>query len=131
MVGTFQRLTLYFLALALAVTPLRGALAHIPFSQGTTEHHCMQMAHGMHSPGTTVDRHVVPGRHDSGHDCNRGCNGTCCGGACTCVHAATAIPVSLWTFPLLATAARHTPLFPGFTQRSLPPPFRPPVSATS
>jgi hypothetical protein len=131
MAGIFHRLLFSLLAIALAVAPLSGALAQITFSVTSSEHHCSQMAHDMHSPGTPVDRHVIPGGSDSGHGCNRGCHGNCCGHACTCVHVAAAIPVSLRTFPLLATAAQHSPLFPGFTQCSLPPPFRPPVSATS
>jgi hypothetical protein len=131
MAGISQRLFLSLLALALAMTPLRGALGHIPLSTSLSEHHCTQLSHGMHSPGKPVEHHAMPGSGDSGHDCCRGCNGTCCTGACACVHAAMAIPVSLWTLPLLATATRHIRLFPCFTQRSLPPPFRPPVSATS
>jgi len=131
MTGIFHRLLLSLLALALAMTPMRGALGHIPLSTSPSEHHCPQMSHGMHSPGNPVDHQAMPGSGDSGHDCSRGCNGTCCAGACTCVHAASAIPVSLWTLPLLATAARYTWLSPGFTRRSLPPPFRPPVSAAN
>jgi hypothetical protein len=131
MAGTFQRLSLYFLAIALAVAPLRGTLARIPLSAASSEHHCTQMAYGIHLPGNPVDSQALPGSRDSGHDCNRSCKGTCCGNACTCVPAAAAISASLWTAPLLTTAARHAPLFPGFTQRSLNPPFRPPVSVTS
>ena len=131
MAGIFHRLLLLLLSLALAMTPLRGALGHISLTTASSEHHCTQMSHGMHSPGKPVNHPAMPDSGDSGHDCSRGCNGTCCTGACTCVHAAMAIPVSLWTVLLLTTAARHTRLFPGFTQRSLPPPFRPPVSATS
>jgi hypothetical protein len=130
MAGIFHRLLLFLLALALAMTPLRGALGHTPLSTAPSEHHCAQISQGMHSPVNLLDHHAMPGVDDSGHDCSRGCNGTCCAGACSCVHAAMAIPVSLWTLPLLTTAARHTRLFTGFTQRSLPPPFRPPVSAT-
>jgi hypothetical protein len=131
MVGIFHRLSLFLLALALAVAPLRGTLAMAPLSAAPSAHHCMQMAHGMHTPGHALDSTVMPTNRDSGHDCNRSCNGACCGGACTCVHAATtAIPVSLWKLPLLATATQHTALFTGFTQRSLPPPFRPPVTDT-
>jgi hypothetical protein len=131
MAGTFHRLSLYLLALALAVTPLRGTLAQARLSAAHSEHHCTQMSQSMHSPGNTVESHAMPGSRDSDHDCTRGCNGTCCGSACTCVHAAAAIPASPWVLPLLTTTARHTALFPDFTQRSLSPPFRPPVTATS
>jgi len=131
MAGISQRLLLLLLAIALAMTPLRGALGHIPLSMAPSEHHCQQMSQGMHSQGTTVTHHAMPGVDDSGHDCCRSCNGSCCAGACSCVHAAMAIPVSLATLPLLATTAPHTRLFPGFTRRSLPPPYRPPVSAAS
>ena len=44
MAGTFHRLLPSLLALALAVTPLRGALARITLPTGSTQHHCMQMA---------------------------------------------------------------------------------------
>jgi hypothetical protein len=131
MAEIFHRLSLFLIAIALAVAPLRGTLAQMPLSAASSAHHCSQMAHGMHSPGNPVDHHVIPGSGDSGHDCNRGCKGTCCGSACTCVHAAAAIPASPWTLLILSTAARHTAFFPGFTQRPLTPLFRPPVSVTS
>jgi hypothetical protein len=43
MAGIFQRLLLFVLSLALAMTPLGGALGHISLSTATSEHHCTLM----------------------------------------------------------------------------------------
>jgi hypothetical protein len=131
MAGILHRLSLLLLALALAVVPLRGTLAQSTLSAAPSENHCTQMTHGMSTPGNPDSGPAMPDRLDSGHDCSRGCNGSCCGGACNCVPAAAAIPASRWIVTFIPAADRYTSLFPGFAQRSLTPPFRPPVSANS
>src|SRR5512147_2655020 len=126
MAGTFHRLSLYLLALALAVTPLRGALALNTLSATASLHDCPHLRLDGHPPEHTAGCH---GTHESGHDCSRGCSGSCCGSACTCAHVAAALTAYLRIPPYTPVAARHATDFQGFSQRSLPPPFRPPVSA--
>jgi hypothetical protein len=131
MAGIIQRLPLFLLALALAVAPLRGALAQNPLSAAPSESHCSQMTHGMPAPGNPHGKPAMSDSRDSGHDCSRGCSGSCCGGACNCVHAAAAIPAVPGMVSFFPAADRYTPANHGFTQRSPTPPFRPPVSAGS
>jgi len=127
MAGIFQRLSLLLIVLALAFAPLRGSLAQTPVSATPGDHHCAQMAHAKHAPGTAADASLA--ETGSGHDCTHGCKGNCCGSACGCAHVAAAIPAAAWSVPSLRVEARPIPPLSDFTQNTLSPPFRPPVSA--
>jgi hypothetical protein len=125
MAGTFHRLSIYLLAIALAVAPLRGALALVAVPATAAAHDCPHLQYDAHPWQHTADG---SGTQDGGHGCSRDCGGACCGNACTCAQAAPGISASLRSASFTPEATRHTAVFPGFSQRSLPPPFRPPVS---
>ena len=121
---------LCLLAVALAVAPLRTVLA-LPVAAGAAEEaaHCATMSHGAHSM-----EHTGVGMHDGfkldpDQRCERGCGGDCCNGSCgTCVHAGLALPRTPAAgsdvyndVPTRAVAYRYA-------VRTIPPPFRPPIS---
>ena len=136
-----HRILLVIVALALAVSPLRGALAVPLMAAADDATHCVQMQDDMQSPdhmdgmqatnaGNSDPDTLDPGNSDSG--CDQGCGGNCCDGACNaCAHGALAllntVTVSIDTHAnLLNITLPHT-----FSGRTVHPPFRPPISLLS
>jgi hypothetical protein len=127
-----KRLLLLLIALALAVAPLRGALALPSPASAGDDSHCAGMQHAMaHDNAGPVMHHEgdtgTPDRH-----CQAGCNGDCCDSACN--HCAPSAPTTaLSGEPPLTGHANDLP--PGFnlntryTDRAIIPPLRPPASS--
>ncbi len=123
-----HKFLLIFLALALAISPLRGAFALPVPAAADDASHCEQMQDGMQSSA-----HVA-GMQDTAvdsrdHDCKQGCGGDCCDGACNdCAHGSIALsginsvtPGNLYISPTLTVSY-------GVSGRTVHPPFRPPIS---
>jgi hypothetical protein len=122
-----DKLLLLMVALALAVAPLRGALAFPAEAvDEKMSSHCASMQHGdavtpMHHPDDSAD---------SGKSCPDGCSGDCCGMACS----SCAPPVSaLLDGNAPAAAIQHPPMPAAtpirFTDHTIHPLLRPPASS--
>ena len=119
----FQRLSLLLIALALAVAPLRGSFAQFSASPSSAAHHCAQMVQAGDAAAKSS-----PTKSGGSHDCGHGCKGICCGSACGCAHATAAITVATWFVPLVRTVSKPIPPIGVLAERTLSPPFRPPLS---
>jgi uncharacterized protein involved in copper resistance len=119
-----NKLILILVALALAVSPLRSALALPAAASTDSESHCTAMQHtgampGMHHPDSA----------DAGQPCKAACSGDCCDSACkSTVNPASALldgsltPVSPYHPPLKITLSSR------FSNRTVMPLLRPPAS---
>ena len=121
-----HRFLLFFVALALAVAPLRGAFASLAMDAGDPESHCARMLDSAQSGDPMAGMHDQA-TDNSGH--GQGCGGDCCDGTCNaCAHGMIALtaPIPVMTgvlhISLLRTVSRS------FTGRTVHPPFRPPIS---
>ena len=124
-----MRALLLLVAIALAVSPLRGAFASPVIADAADDAaHCATMPHGAHSMD---QRAAMPDSSPQApdHHCKQGCGGHCCNGSCgTCVHACLAVPrnpaVGSDTFSDLPV---NTAVY-RYAARTIPPPFRPPIA---
>jgi len=123
-----HKFLLIFLALALAIAPLRGALAVPVPADADDPSHCVQVQAGMQASGhVAAMQDTTADTRD--HDCKQGCGGDCCDGACNdCAHGSIALsgissvtPDNLYTSPTLTASS-------GIAGRTVHPPFRPPIS---
>ncbi len=121
-----QKILLFVVALALAISPLRGVLAMTATDAAGTEAHCAQMQDDAHAGHAMADMQdgAAPG-HGGAHDCD----GECCNDACnSCTHGS----IALSTAVVIASETLHTELLHGipdsFPGRSIHPLFRPPIS---
>ena len=126
-----HKLLLVIVALALALSPLRGALA-LPVSAAADDMvHCAQMKNGMHSPDHMADMQDSTA-DNSVHECDQGCDGDCCDGACnTCAHGAIALSSPITVSSQNPNNSLTTVLSYGVSGRTVHPPFRPPISLQS
>ena len=136
-----HRFLLVIVALALAVSPLRGALAVPQMAAADDATHCVQMQDGMQLPdhrdgmqatnaGNSDSDNSDHGNSDQG--CDQDCGGNCCDGACNaCAHGALALLNTV----TVSTDTHANPLkitLPyTFSGRTVHPPFRPPISLLS
>ena len=115
-----RKLVLLLVTLALAIAPLRAALPVMAVA--VEPDHCEQMQEGMQD--VTVN--------NQDHSCDQGCGGDCCGGACNaCAHSLIAL-----SGPIPVTLDNHESLLNsrvtyGVSDRTVHPPFRPPISLQS
>ena len=122
---------LVFIALALAVSPMRGLLAEsLPTAAGDTTH-CDQMQMAM--PATEHRAGMLDSTADTqGHGCNQDCGGDCCDSACnSCAHTTIAICGTLMITSDQHYATLNVIAFHGISGRTIHPPFRPPISLPS
>ena len=121
------RILLVIVVSALALAPLRGALALPVVTADADSSHCMQMQHGMHS----MDRLAgmpVPVADNSGHDC-QGCGGDCCEGTCNdCAHGSVALSSVIAVTSEFHDTPPGLSVSYGVSGRTIHPPFRPPIS---
>ena len=123
-----HKFLLILVALALAVSPLRGALAVSAFAPADDKSHCEQMQAELQSPGhMAAMQDAATDTRD--HKCEQDCGGDCCDGACNaCAHAS----IALLSTPSVTSGNLDTPLniivSYGVSGRSIHPPFRPPIS---
>ena len=121
------RILLVIVASALALAPLRGALALPVVAADADTSHCMQMQHGMHSPDRLAGMQV-PVADNSGHDC-QGCGGDCCDGACNdCAHGSVALSSVIAVTPGIPASPPELSVSYGVSGRTVHPLFRPPIS---
>jgi len=117
-----RKLVLLLVTLALAIAPLRAALALPVMVVADEPDHCEQMQEGMQD--VAVD--------NQDHSCDQGCGGDCCDGACnTCAHGSIAL-----SGPITITSDNHeshlnSRVAYGVSGRTVHPPFRPPISLQS
>lgn len=116
---------LLLIALAVAISPLRGALAFPSMPDTGAGAHCAEMQDAMHATHDMLAQTATDEQQGHDHDCD----GECCDGACNaCVQgtvacsAPTAVTVDIDASPVSRTPLRS---FPGLTVH---PPFRPPIS---
>ena len=122
------RLLLVVVASALALAPLRGALALPVIAAAADTSHCAQMQAGMHSPDQLAEIQDLTA-DDAAHGCDQGCGGNCCDGACnTCVHGSVALSSVIAVTADMHEDALDLTVSPGFSGRTVHPPFRPPIS---
>jgi hypothetical protein len=124
-----MRVLLCLIAIALAVSPLRGVFALPVAGAADDVAHCATMAQGMHAMDHM--NAVMPDSfpHDPDHHCKQGCVGDCCNGSCgTCAHACLALPGTPaagsdthFSFLTIEVVYRYA-------GRSIPPPYRPPIA---
>jgi hypothetical protein len=124
-----MRVLLCLVVIALAVSPLRGTFGLPGVGAVDDADQCARMAQDMRA----MD-HGDPGRHTASphhpdHHCKQGCGGDRCNGSCgTCIHAFPALPGATAAAPdahsgFLVFALRHR-----YAERTISPPFRPPIS---
>ena len=117
-----RQLVLILVTLALVITPLRGVLALPVMTVADVASHCQQMQDGMQA--VAVD--------NQDQKCDQGCDGDCCDGACNaCTHGSIAL-----SGPIPVTLDNHESLLNsrvtyGVSDRTVHPPFRPPISLQS
>ena len=113
-----QKLLLLFLTLALAIAPLRGALAIVDIPVTMSESHCAQSDIQHQDTGAS-----------STHDSKQECDGACCDDSCNnCVHVTSGISKTLTLTPAV-TGPPHTPAIPvSFSVRTVIPLLQPPAS---
>jgi hypothetical protein len=128
MTTRLHRFLLLFVVLAVAIAPLRGAIASLSMDADDMQSHCAGMHDSEQASGHMAGMHE-PAADKSGHNHQQGCGGDCCDVTCNaCAHGliAMAEPITFTTYthhgPLIKTASR------GFTGRTVHPPFRPPIS---
>jgi len=122
-----HKLLLVFIALALAVSPLRGALALSAMSAEDGVMHCTNMHDGMQTmdhmaamQDTTAD--------NPGPGCDQGCDGDCCDGACkTCAHGSVALLATMAVMADLHDMPLKISVSQDVSGRTVLPPFRPPI----
>jgi len=115
------------IALALAVSPMRGALALPMIADADDAPHCAEMQHDLQAADTLADMQIQA--TESGHKCEQGCNGSCCNGACNaCVHGASAISDSIFVTPDFHDTPLTALFLVSFPERTVIPPLRPPAS---
>ena len=123
---TFLLITLTF---ALAVAPLRGALAIATPATADTEPDCAEMTHAMPSADSTTIHHHDSAQTGKTDDCCQDCDGTCGDSNCIdCVNATTAILDNLPVLPDSHGTPQTMPLLLSFPPGNFSPPFRPPVT---
>ena len=113
-----QKLLLLFLTLALAIAPLRGALAIVDIPVTMSESHCAQADIQHQDTGAS-----------STHDSKQECDGACCDDSCNnCVHVTSGISKTL-TLAAAVTGPPHAITIPvSFSVRTVIPLLRPPAS---
>ena len=130
-----QKFLLIFLALALAVAPLRGAFALPASAPADGTSHCEQMQAEMQSSGHMAamqDAAVSQSKDTRDSACEQGCGGDCCDGACNaCAHASMALSSTLTVASDNFYAPLNIIVSYGVSGRSIHPPFRPPISLPS
>jgi len=123
-----HKFLLIFIVLALAIAPLRGVLAAPVPAAADDPSHCEQVQTGMQASG-----HVA-GTQDTtadtrDHDCDQGCGGDCCDGACNdCAHASIALSGIHSVTPDNLYISQTVFVSYGVSDRTVHPPFRPPIS---
>ena len=123
---TFLLITLTF---ALAVAPLRGALAIATPATADTEPDCAEMTHAMPSADSTTIHHHDSAQTGKTDDCCQDCDGTCGDSNCVdCVNASTAILNTDSLLPEYHSTTQTLPVVVSFPPGNFSPPFRPPVS---
>ena len=128
MKNRMHKFLLVIVALALAFSPLRGALALPVITTADGADHCAQMQNDMHSPDhmavmqdSTADNSV--------HDCDQGCGGACCDGACnTCAHGLIALSTTIEAMSGIHDVPLNIAVSHRISGRTVHPPFRPPIS---
>ena len=122
---------LIFVAFALAVSPLRGALALPVMAPADDTTHCDQMQTVMQSPDHMAGMQDSA-TDDSDHDCDQDCGGNCCDGACnTCAHGSIALSNPGAAFSDTPNNSLTIAVSYGVSGRTDHPPFRPPISLPS
>ena len=119
---------LIFIALALALSPLRGAFALPVMAAVDDTSHCGQMQTVMPLPDNMIGIEDSAAA-DSDNDCKHGCDGVCCDDACnSCVHVTSAIS-NIISLSLTTTSSPHQITPPvSFSVRTVIPLLRPPAS---
>lgn len=118
---------LMLVAIALAVLPLRGALALPVKAVAGVTPHCEQIETATHSPDhmSGMQDAAIGG---SMHDCDPDCDGKCCKGTCNkCVHGSIAITTSIAVSPDAHHNSVAIAIPGGVPGRTVHPPFRPPI----
>ena len=128
MTHRLRTLLLLFITLALAVAPLRGALALPAIASTDSDSHCAEMMHSMPAAdGSTQQQATTPDKQTE--DCCHQCDGSCADNNCAdCVHSSIAIANSIASNPELHNTAQTSPLLVSFPPGNFSPPYRPPVS---
>jgi len=125
---TVRNLILILTALALAVSPLRGALALPVMAVADDTNHCDQMQMAMPSQvHTSAIKDSTADTRDAG--CDRGCGGDCCDGACNaCAQGSMALSTTLAVTPDMYHSPLVLAVSHSISGRTVHPPFRPPIS---
>ena len=128
MTTRLRTLLLLIITLALAVAPLRGALALPAVASSDTESHCAEMMHSMPAADNNTQQQATTTDSQT-EDCCQQCDGTCADSNCAdCVHSSIAIANSIAIHPELHDTAQTSPLLVRFPPGNFSPPYRPPVS---
>ena len=117
-----HKFLLIIVALVLAVSPLRGALALQVMTVADEPTHCQQIHDGM--------QYVAVENQD--HRCEQDCGGDCCDGACNaCTHGSIAVSGPITVTPDNHESHLNSLVSYGVPGRTVHPPFRPPISLHS
>lgn len=123
-----HKFLLVIVALALVVSPLRGAFALPIITAADGADHCTQMQDGSHSMAHVAGIQDVTA-DNSGHACDQGCGDDCCDGACNaCVNGSVALSGLISVTSDIQDNSPGLTVSYGVSGRSVHPPFRPPIS---
>jgi len=117
-----RKFVLILVTLALAIAPLRAALALPVMVIADEPDHCEQMKEGMQD--VAVD--------NQDHSCDQGCGGDCCDGACNaCAHGSIALSGPITITSDNRDTHLNSRVAYGVSGRTVHPPFRPPIPLQS
>ena len=124
-----RTLLLIALTFALAIAPLRGALAIAALATTDTDSNCAEMMHIKSLSDSNTIQHQHATQSNKTDDCCQDCGGDCGDSSCVnCVNITTAILYTVSLFPDSHSTTQTVPVTASFPHGNFSPPFRPPVS---
>jgi hypothetical protein len=126
-----RKFLLVLVAFALAISPLRGALALPITTAADGADHCAQMQDGMDSMAHMAGMQESAADNPD-HGCGQGCAGDCCDGACgACAHGSIALSSIIAVILVAHDNLKIIKVSRDFPGPTVHPPFRPPISLLS